>query len=203
MMARIAASFSQRVRSEMFMKVNSFSNDEINKFTTSSLITRTSNDVSQVQMFITMGVQLLIKAPILAVWAVIKILDKGTEWSIATAVTLGLLTVLILIIMLVVVPKFKKVQALTDDLTSITRESLMGVRIVRAYNAEEYQEAKFKKANKALTDINLFTSRGMAMMMPFMNLLMSLLSITIFVIGAILIDKSTGNLLEQGETFAI
>lgn len=192
-MARTAASFGERVRYELFTQVDKFSTDEINKFSTSSLITRSTNDVTQVQMFITMGAQLLIKAPILAVWAIIKISNKGLEWTLATIIALVLITILITIIFLVVMPKFKRVQIITDDLTSVTRENLTGVRVVRAYNAEEYQEEKFKKVNTRLTKNNLFTSRGMSVMMPVMNFVMSILSLSVIVIGGVLINHQQGN----------
>ncbi|WP_035375522.1 ABC transporter ATP-binding protein, partial [Haploplasma axanthum] len=201
MMARIAATFSQTLRISMFKKIDSFTKNDINNFSTASLITRTTNDVSQVQMFITMGMQLLIKAPILAIWAITKITVKGTEWSIATGTVIGLLLILVLVVMFFVVPKFKKVQKMVDQLTVVTRENLQGVRVIRAYNAEEYQEEKFRKANDELTNINLFTSRSMSMLNPLINMLMSFLSLSIYVIGAYLIDKNHGNLLLQTELF--
>ena len=183
-MSRLAASFSENLRLELFTKIDSFSPKEINEFSTESLITRTTNDVMQVQFYITMGAQLLIKAPILAVWAIIKIAGKGFEWTLATGITLLLLLIVITIVMLVVVPKFKVIQEKMDDLTKVTRENLTGVRVVRAYNAEKYQEQKFVKANKTLTDINLFTSRSMSIMMPIMTFLMSTLGRAIFWIPA-------------------
>ncbi|HKL95093.1 MAG TPA: ABC transporter ATP-binding protein [Haploplasma sp.] len=201
LMARTAARFAEGLRFNMFEKIDSFSTDEINQFSTSSLITRTTNDVSQVQIFITMGSQLLIKAPILAIWSIIKIYSKGIEWTIAVAIAIILITVLIGIILLVVMPKFKKVQKITDDLTSVTRENLTGVRVVRAYNAEEYQAEKFKKVNNTLTKNNLFTSRGMSVMMPTMNAILSLLSLSVYIIGAILIVKANG-FEEQVDLFA-
>ncbi len=188
--ARIAASFSEKLRELLFEKVDSFSMGEINKFSTASLITRSTNDVTQVQTFITLGLQMLIKAPILAVWAVIKIANKGMEWSLATGVTLGLMLIVIAFIMLFVIPKFRKMQSLTDNVNRVTRENLQGVRVVRAYNAEGYQEEKFEIANDELTNTSLFTSRSMAIMSPFMSLLMSGLSLAIYWIGAYLIDQA-------------
>ena len=138
--ARIAASFSQRLRSLLFNKVASFSMEEINKFSTASLITRSTNDITQVQMLITLGLQMLIKAPIMAVWAVMKITGKGREWSIATGIAVIILMVMVTFLMIFVIPKFKKMQVLTDNLNRVTRENLTGVRVVRAYNAEKYQE---------------------------------------------------------------
>jgi len=188
--ARIGASFSQRLRSMLYGKVESFSMEEINRFSTSSLITRSTNDITQVQIIITMGLQLIIKAPIMAVWAVTKIAGKGFEWSLATGVAVSILIVMVLLIMIVVMPKFKKMQTLTDNLTRVTRENLTGLRVVRAYNAEDYQEEKFETANEELTSTNLFTNRAMAIMMPVMNLIMSGLSLAIYWIGAYLIDAA-------------
>lgn len=185
--ARIAAAFAQRLRSELFHQVQSFSLEEINRFSTSSLITRSTNDITQVQMIITMGLQLVVKAPIMAVWAVMKIAGKGFEWSIATGVTVLILIAIVSLIMIVVLPKFRKMQVLTDNLTRVARENLTGLRVVRAYNAEAYQEEKFAAANLDLTSTNLFTSRAMAVMMPMMSLLMSGLSLAIYWIGAHLI----------------
>ena len=186
--ARIAASFSQRLRSLLFNKVASFSTEEINRFSTSSLITRSSNDITQVQMLITLGLQMLIKAPIMAVWAVMKITGKGREWSIATGIAVTILMVMVALLMVFVIPKFKKMQILTDNLNRVTRENLTGVRVVRAYNAEKYQENKFKVANEELTSTQLFTNRSMAVMMPMMSLIMSGISLAIYWIGAYLIN---------------
>ena len=186
--ARIAASFSQRLRSLLFSKVDSFSMEEINKFSTDSLITRSTNDITQIQMLITMGLQMLIKAPIMVIWALTKIAGKGLEWTVATGVTVGSMTVVIACIMIFVMPKFKKMQILTDNLNRVTRENLTGLRVVRAYNAEQYQEDKFEKANEELTSTQLFTNRGMAIMMPVISALMSGLTLAIYWIGAYLID---------------
>ncbi|MCR1809172.1 ABC transporter ATP-binding protein [Haploplasma modicum] len=201
-MARVAAAFSRRVRGKMFDKITSFSNEEINNFETASLITRTTNDVSQIQMFITMGVQLLIKAPIMAVWSIIKIYNVGVEWSTATFVTLILLSILIAIIMIFVIPKIRKVQSLTDDVTKSVRENLKGVRVIRAYNAEGFQENKFDVKNNNLTEVVLFTNKAMSFMMPIMNFLMSVLMIAIYYIGAILLKNQIGDPLLQVDTFA-
>ena len=189
--ARIGASFSQRLRSLLFNKVESFSMEEINRFSTSSLITRSTNDVTQVQMFVTMGLQLIVKAPIMAVWAVTKILGKGFEWSIATAVSILFLMVLVVFVMIFVMPVFKKMQVLTDNITRVTRENLTGLRVVRAYNAEKYQEEKFETANDELTGAQLFTNRAMAVMMPSMNMIMSGLPLAIYLIGAYLINAAS------------
>ena len=174
--ARVAASFTQRLRSLEFRKVESFGPAEMSKFSTASLITRSTNDVTQVQMFITMGLQLIVKSPIMAVWAVCKIAGEGFEWTLATGIAVVILLAAIVIMMAMVMPKFKAMQALTDNINLVARENLTGLRVVRAYNAEDYQEAKFTKANKDLTDTQLFTNRVMAFMMPLMNtvLLMSM-----------------------------
>ncbi|NLK22291.1 MAG: ABC transporter ATP-binding protein [Epulopiscium sp.] len=188
--ARIAASFSQRLRSMLFSKVDSFSTNEINQFSTASLITRSTNDITQIQLIITMGLQMIIKAPIMAVWALSKIAGKGVEWSIATGISVLLLVVATTLIMIFVMPKFRKMQTLTDNLNKITRENLTGLRVVRAYNAESYQEEKFEKANKELTQTHLFTSRGMAIVMPMMNMVMSGITLAIYWIGANLINNA-------------
>ncbi|RVU54980.1 ABC transporter ATP-binding protein [Anaerosphaera multitolerans] len=191
--ARLAASFSQILRSELFDKVSSFSMGEINQFSTSSLITRSTNDVTQIQMFVTMALQLAVKAPLMAIWAVTKIAGKGIEWSIATGVTVAILMVLVSLIIALVIPRFRKMQTLTDNLTRITRENLTGLRVVRAYNAEDYQKNKFDGANDALTDNNLFTNRAMSIMMPVINISMSGLSLAIYWIGASLINVAQLN----------
>ena len=186
--AQIAAALSFRLRAQVFDRVESFSMQEINRFSTASLITRTTNDITQVQMVVSMGLQVFIKAPILAVWAVIKITSTNWQWSAVTAAAVVLMVALMLFILLAVFPKFRKVQKLTDNLNAVTRENLTGVRVVRAYNAEEYQEEKFAKANLELTKTQLFTSRAMAVLAPVMTMLMSGLTLAIYWIGASLID---------------
>ncbi len=190
--SRIAAALSFRLRSKVFDKVESFSMEEINKFSTASLITRTTNDVTQVQMVVAMGSQVMIKAPILAVWAIVKILGRNWQWSVTTAVAVFIMVVMLMFIQIAVFPKFRKVQKLTDNLNSVTRENLTGVRVVRAYNAEEYQEQKFERANEDLTRTQLFTSRAMAIMNPVMTMIMSGLTLAIYWIGAYLIDALPG-----------
>lgn len=198
--ARIAAAVSFRLRAQVFDKVESFSTEEISRFSTASLITRTTNDIMQVQMVMSMGLQMVIKAPILAVWAVCKILTRQWEWSVVTAAAVVLMLALMLFILVAVFPKFRKVQKLTDNLNSVTRENLTGVRVVRAYNAEKYQENKFAKANGELTKTQLFTSRAMAIMAPVMTMVMSGMSLAIYWIGAYLIDAlPTG--AERSELF--
>ncbi len=199
--ARIAATVSFRLRSQVFDRVESFSMEEINCFSTASLITRTTNDIQQVQMVISMGLQIMVKAPILAVWAVCKILTRNWQWSVSTAVAVGIMVIMLLFIFLAVFPKFRLVQKLTDNLNGVTRENLTGVRVVRAYNAEEYQQKKFEKANTDLTKTQLFTSRAMAIMMPMMTMIMSGLTLAIYWVGAYLIDDlPTG--AERYEMFA-
>ena len=188
--AKIAAVFSQRLRSLLFNKVDSFSMEEINRFSTSSLITRSTNDITQIQMLVVMGLQLVIKAPITAIWAITKIAGKGFEWSVVTGVAVMIVLIMVTFLMIFVMPKFKKMQMLTDNITRVTRENLMGLRVVRAYNAENYQENKFETANKELTDTQLFTNRAMAVMMPVMTVIMSGLSLAIYWVGAYLIDAA-------------
>lgn len=189
--ARIAAAFSQQIRSQLFSKVDSFSMEEINRFSTDSLITRSTNDITQIQLVITMGLQMVIKAPIMVVWAVTKIAGKGLEWTYATGITVGVMIAVIATIMIFVMPKFKMMQTLTDNLTRVTRENLTGLRVVRAYNAEKFQEDKFEVANQALTSTQLFTNRGIAIMMPMMSTLMSGLTMVIYWIGAYLINGAS------------
>ncbi len=186
--ARIAAALAFRLRAQVFDRVESFSMEEINRFSTASLITRTTNDITQVQMVVSMGLQVVIKAPILAVWAVVKITSTNWQWSVVTAAAVVLMVALMLFILLAVIPKFRRVQKLTDNLNAVTRENLTGVRVVRAYNAEDYQEKKFGRANEALTKTQLFTSRAMAILAPVMTMLMSGLTLAIYWIGAYLID---------------
>lgn len=188
--ARVAASFTQRLRSLEFRKVESFGPAEMSQFSTASLITRSTNDITQVQMFITMGLQLIVKSPIMAVWAVCKIAGEGFEWTVATGIAVVILLVAIVIMMAMVMPKFKAMQALTDNINLVARENLTGLRVVRAYNAEDYQESKFTKANKELTETQLFTNRVMAFMMPLMNTIMNGLMLAVYWIGAYLIDAA-------------
>ena len=188
--ARVASSFGQRLRSLEFRKVESFGPAEMSKFSTASLITRSTNDITQIQMFITMGLQLIVKSPIMAVWAVCKIAGEGFEWTVATAIAVVILLVAVVILMALVMPKFKAMQGLTDNINLVARENLTGLRVVRAYNAEGYQESKFTKANKDLTDTQLFTNRTMAIMMPLMNTVMNGLMLAVYWIGAYLIEAA-------------
>ena len=188
--AQIVAGLSKRLRSEMFSKVSAFSMEEINGFSTASLITRSTNDITQVQMAIAMGLQVIIKAPILAVWAILKILGKSWQWTAVTGGAVVVLVIIIGIVVLFAMPKFKMLQVLTDDLNRVTRENLTGIRVVRAYNAENYQMNKFDKSNKKVTSTLLFATRIMAIMMPGMNLIMSGLSLAIYWVGAYLINDA-------------
>ena len=188
--ARVAASFTQRLRSLEFRKVESFGPAEMSKFSTASLITRSTNDITQIQMFITMGLQLIVKSPIMAVWAVCKIAGEGFEWTVATAIAVVILLVAVVILMAMVMPKFRAMQRLTDNINLVARENLTGLRVVRAYNAEDYQESKFTKANKDLTDTQLFTNRTMAIMMPLMNTVMNGLMLAVYWIGSYLIEAA-------------
>lgn len=186
--AQIASRFSARLRGEMYRKVVSFSNEEINRFSTASLITRTTNDISQLQMFFSFGMQSLIKAPIMAFIAVGKISTKSWEWSLLTGGVIAFVCVLLVFIMLYAVPRMKKMQALTDNLNRITRENLTGLQVVRAYNAESYQEGKFAKANEEMTRNSQQANIAMSVMNPGMNLAMNGLTLGIYWIGAALIS---------------
>ena len=188
--ARLAAVFSKRLRHAMFSKVESFSMEEINNFSTDSLITRSTNDITQVQMLIAMGLQVMIKAPIMAVWAVTKIAGKSWQWTATTAAAVMFLVILILIVTLFAMPRFKRIQKLTDNLNREVRENLTGIRVVRAYNAESYQEKKFDKANAALMNNNLVAFRVMAIMNPGMSIIMNGLTLAIYWIGAYLINAA-------------
>ena len=188
--ARMATSFAATIRGKLFSKVQSFSMEEIGHFSTASLITRSTNDVTQIQMLIAMGLQMLVKAPIMAVWAIMKISDKKWQWTFSTAVAVVVLLLIVGVCLMFVTPKFKKIQSLTDDLNRVTRENLTGLSVVRAYNAEKYQEDKFENANEALTGTNLFAQRTLAFMMPGIQIVMSGLTLAIYWIGAVLINDA-------------
>lgn len=174
----------------MYNKTMSFSMEEMNGFSTASLITRSTNDITQIQMFVAIGMQALIKAPIMAVWALVKIAGKGWEWTAATAAAVVILVVMLAVIITLVMPKFKVIQNLTDNLNRVARENLTGLRVVRAYHAEKYQEARFEEANGRLMKNQLFTGRGMAVLQPGMTFLMSGLGLAIYWIGVYLIDAA-------------
>lgn len=188
--SQIGARLSANLRFALYGKIESFSLSEMNKFSTDSLITRTTNDVTQVQTLITMGTQSLIKAPILAIWAIIKIVGLGWEWSVATAVAVVIAILLSLIVIIFAIPRFKKVQTLTDNLNRVTRENLTGIRVIRANNAEQYQTDKFQKGNTELTKNNLSVNRIMAIMSPGMSLLSTGLTLAIYWIGAYIVKDA-------------
>ena len=186
----LASRFSRTLRSKLFKKVESLSMNEIKNFSTNSLITRTTNDITNVEMFIGFGLQQLIKAPVTAVWAITKILNKSWEWSMVTGVAVIILLSIIGMLVIIVLPKFKLVQKLTDKLNEVTRENLLGIRVVRAFNAEDYQEKRFENANKSLTDLQLFNQKTMSIMSPVMYLIMYMLTLVIYFIGAYLINDA-------------
>ncbi len=186
----VSANFSRTLGKKVFEKVQGFSMEEIKLFSTSSLITRTTNDITNVQMLISMGTQLIIKAPITAVWAVFKILNKSWTWSMLTGLAVLILLVTIAVLVLTVLPKFKIVQKLIDNINALTRENLTGIRVVRAFNAEKYQEDKFEVGNHKLTSTQLFNQRMMSIMSPIMYLIMNLLPLGIYFLGASLISDA-------------
>ncbi|MBO6226840.1 MAG: ABC transporter ATP-binding protein [Shewanella sp.] len=188
LVANISASFSMRLRKKLFSKVENLSMAEINKFSIASLITRTTNDITQVQMLIVMGLQMMIKAPITAVWAIVKILDKSWEWSAVTGAAVVVLLALVVTLMAIVIPKFKIIQKLTDKLNLIVRENLTGIRVVRAFNAEKYQERKFEKANNNLTNTQIFSQKALSIFSPIMFFIMQMVTVVIYFVGAYLID---------------
>ncbi|MDD2625510.1 MAG: ABC transporter ATP-binding protein [Tenericutes bacterium] len=190
LISNIGASFSMRTRKKLFNKVESLGMEEIKLFKTSSLITRTTNDITNIEMFVIMGLQLLIKSPITVIWAVTKILNKSWQWSALTAGIVVILLIFIGIMIMLVIPKFKIIQKLIDKLNEVTRENLTGIRVVRAFNAEDYQEKKFEVVNNDLTKLQMFTQRMMSIMQPLMFLLMYFLTLFIYVIGANLIKDA-------------
>lgn len=187
--SNIAAGFSKRLRSAMYYKVQSFSKNEIGRFSTPSLITRSTNDVMQVQMLIVMSMQVVIKAPLMAIWAITKIAGKAWQWSLATGITVAILMALMALILALTFPRFRRVQWLQDGLNRSARENLTGIRVVRAFNAEKYQHDKFQKSNTELRNNQLFANRAMTFISPIMSLSMNLLSMSIYWIGAILINS--------------
>lgn len=186
----IASEFSKNTRKQIFDKVQNLDTEEVKNFQTSSLITRTTNDVTQIEMLVAMGLQLLVKAPITAVWAITKILNKGWQWSAVTGVAVLILLGVITMLMIIVIPRFKTVQKLIDKINGLARENLTGIRVVRAFNAEKYQENKFDETNDKLTNMQLFNQKKFAIMMPVMYLIMYGLTLSIYFIGAGLIQNS-------------
>lgn len=188
--ANITANFSLNVRRKLFTKVNDFSLEEIKKFSTSSLITRTTNDVTNLEMLLSMGLQLLIKAPITAIWAIKKILGKNFTWSVVTGSAVLILMVMIVALVILVLPKFKLVQKLIDKINGLTRENLKGIRVIRAFNAEEFHENKFERQNKKLTDTQMFNQKVMSITSPVMYLIMNGVSLAIYFTGAYMLDSA-------------
>ena len=186
--AKLASNFSYTIREKVFHRVIDFGASEIKRFSTPSLITRTTNDITQIQMVVAMGLQVMIKAPIMAVWAILKIVGKNWQLSLVTAAAVVIIITVIFILMWQVLPKFRIVQQQIDDVNRITRENLTGLRIVRAFNAEQYQEDKFESANQNLMSTQLFTARRMAILMPFISFVMSGLSLAIYWVGAMLVN---------------
>lgn len=196
LVATVAANFSKSVRKKLFDKVEDLAISEVKGFSTSSLITRTTNDITQVQMLVAMGLQLMIKAPITAIWAITKILNKSWQWSMATGIAVLILLTVISILTIIVMPRFKIVQKLTDKINGVTRENLTGIRVVRAFNAENYQENKFEDVNTKLTNQQMYNQKKFAIMQPVMYLVMYFLTLAIYFIGAYLIrDASMVNKL--------
>ena len=188
--SKISSIFSKNVRKSIFTKVENLAMQEVKQFSTSSLITRTTNDITNIQMFIAMGLQLLIKAPITAIWAVSKILNKSWQWSAITAVAVVVLLSVIAMLIVIVLPRFKIVQKLIDKLNGVTRENLNGIRVVRAFNAEKYQEEKFEKANDNLTNLQLFNQKKFAIIQPTMYLVLYFLTLAIYFVGAYIIKDA-------------
>lgn len=190
LIANVSASFSLNTRKQLFEKVENLGVAEVKQFEVSSLITRTTNDITQIEMLIAMGLQLLIKSPVTAIWAITKILNKNFNWSMATLLAVIILLTTITILTIIVVPKFKILQKLTDKLNNVTRENLKGIRVVRAFNAEKYQEDKFNETNTKLTNQQLFNQRMFSIMQPVMYLTLHTLTLSIYFIGALLIKDS-------------
>lgn len=188
--SKLSSNFSLNIREKLFDKVQNLSMNEIKKFQTSSLITRTTNDVTQVEMIIAMGLHMLIKSPITAIWAITKILNKSWQWSAITASAVLILLIMITILVTIVMPKFKKVQKLTDQINNKTRENIKGIRVIRAFNAEKYQENKFEETNNELTNNQLFTQKAMSFMSPIMYLIMYGLTLAIYFVGAYIIKDA-------------
>ena len=190
--SKIASNCSYILRGKVFNKVMSFSMKEINNFSTASLITRTTNDITQVQMLIVMGMQMLVKAPLTAIWAIYKISDKNATWTTATGVAVLVLLTIVGICLSIAVPRFKKIQKLTDEINDATKENLDGLNVVRAYNAEEYQKEKFEKVNTNITNVHLYIGRAMSFLMPTIQMISNGLVLSIYLIGAVLINEAMG-----------
>ena len=199
--SQIAANFSKNLRKALYDKVVGFSMEEINTFSTSSLVTRSTNDITQIVMVISMGLQMLLRAPIIAIWAIFKIVDKGWQWILVTAIAVVVVLMTITIVLVLVTPKFKSLQKLTDHMNLVTRENLTGVRVVRAYNAEHYQEVKFNGVNTKIMKTHLFTGKALSFLMPTMQLVMSMTSLCVYWIGASIIMNQT-DVMTKIDTFS-
>ena len=198
--SKIASNFSYRTRAKVFDKVMNFSMNEINNFSTSSLIVRTTNDITQVQMLIVIGMQLLIKAPITAVWAIIKIANKNISWTTVTGIAVVVLLIIVSICLSLAIPRFKKLQKITDQINRVTRENLDGLGVVRAYNAQEYQYAKFEKENEELTSTMIFTAKTMSFLMPSIQMIINGVVLAVYLVGAVMINEAVG--MEQMKLFS-
>lgn len=198
--AKVAASLAQKLRSQMFRKVMGFYNEELGYFSTASLITRSTNDITQVQMLVAMGLQIITKTPIMMVWGITKIIRKQWQWSLTVATAVLVISLVILLVAVLVLPRFQVIQTLTDDLNRVARENLTGIRVIRAYNAERFQQDKFEQVNTSLTDTNLFANRVTALLMPVMTLVTSGISLAIYWIGAYLL--SGAGLVERLTVFS-
>ena len=190
LVAKVAAGLAMHIREAVYDKVMGFSMEEIGRFSTASLITRSTNDITQITMVVAVGLQAMVKAPIMAVWAIVKIAGKSWQWTTVTVIAVVLIMIMLLFIFALVTPRFRKIQTLTDNLNRITRENISGIRVVHAYNAEGYQEEKFDKANDDLTKNNLFAQRAMALMQPGMTFVMSVLTLAIYWVGVYMIDAA-------------
>ena len=188
--SHLSASFSRLIRGKIFNKVSDFSMREINKFHTSSLITRTTNDVTQIEMFISMGLQMLIKAPIMAIWAVTKIINKNLQWSMVILAAVFILLLTITTIMIIVLPRFEKIQKMIDKVNGVVRENLTGIRVVRAFNAEQFENERFGKVNNDLTNMQMFNQKAFALLGPIMNLVMHSVTLSIYFVGTFLINRA-------------
>ena len=188
--AKISANFSANLRGQVFDRVQSFSMEEIGRFSTSSLITRSTNDITQVQMVLVLGLEVFLKAPVTAVWAICKIAGKSWQWTATTGIAVIILLCIVGTCVMVAMPKFRKLQILTDNINRVTRENLTGLRVVRAYNAEDYQETKFEKANDELKRTQLFANRTMTILMPGIMLVMNGLTLAVYWVGAYLINDA-------------
>ena len=198
--ANLSADLTKNIRSKIYDKVESLGFAEIKKFSISSLITRTTNDITQIELFVAMGMQVIIKAPITAVWAITKILDKSWEWSSATAVAIVLLLSVVAVIMVMVIPRFKIIQKLTDRLNAVTRENILGIRVTRAFNAESFEEKKFGKANDDLTDTQKFSQKALSILSPSIIFINHMLNLSIYVVGALLISEA--NMMDRLTLFS-